>query len=77
MLFGCPEGAKIIISRGLHVRLIFDRQTTDFLLKNVPKIDPKITKFGGICSLLFFAPYLKPYFIDFVSQMVPKWSPKM
>ena len=43
MLFGCPEGAKITIFRGPHVRLIFDRQTTDFLLKNGPQNGPKIS----------------------------------
>ena len=53
MLFGCPEGAKITIFRGPHVRLLFDRQTTDFLLKNCPENAPNITKFGCLFSLLF------------------------
>ena len=43
MLFGCPEGAKITIFRGPYVKLIFDRQTTDFLLKNGPQNGPKIS----------------------------------
>ena len=33
MLFGCPEGVKITIFRGPHVRLIFDQQNTDCSLK--------------------------------------------
>ena len=33
-LFGCPEDVKMTIFKDPHVRLIFDRQTTDFLLKN-------------------------------------------
>ena len=41
MLFGCPKGVKINIFRGPHVRLVFDRQTTDFLLENRPQIGPK------------------------------------
>ena len=43
VLFGCPEGVKLIIFRGPHVRLVFDRQTTDFLLKNGPQNGPKIS----------------------------------
>ena len=41
VLFGCPEGVKLIIFRGPHVRLVFDRQTTDFLLKNGPQNGPQ------------------------------------
>ena len=41
MLFGCPKGVKITIFRGPHVRLVFDRQTSDFLLKNGPQNGPQ------------------------------------
>ena len=41
MLFGCPKGAKINIFRGPHVRLIFDRQMTNVLLKNGPPNGPQ------------------------------------
>ena len=47
MLLGCPEVSKITIFRGPHVRLIFDRQTTDCLLKNDPQTDPKSREMGA------------------------------
>ena len=53
MLLGCPEGAKITIFRGPHVRLIFDRQTTDFLLKNAPQNDQKSRKMGVYFQYFF------------------------
>ena len=43
MLFGCPEGAIITTFRGPHLRLTFDRQTTDFLLKYGPQNGPEIS----------------------------------
>ena len=67
LLLGCPKGAKITIFRGPHVRLIFDRQTTNLLFKNAPKIDPKSRKMGvyfqyffWCCSGTLFSRILSP-----------------
>ena len=72
MLFGCPEGAKNTIFRGPHVRLIFDRQTTDFLLKNYPQ--------NGLKIDLFLEPFLRchlgPLLGHFGSQNGTKKGPK-
>ena len=54
MLFGCLGCAKKIITfRGPYVKLIFDRQTTDLLLKHGPQNEPHISQYGFLCSILF------------------------
>ena len=42
MLFGCLGGAKMTTFRGPYVKLIFDQQTTNFLLKHGPQNGPSI-----------------------------------
>ena len=67
----------------LIIKLVFDRQTTDFLLKNgppPPPIDPKSRKMGVYFQHLFDAA-LEPCFHDFISKidskLAPKWEPKV
>ena len=55
---------------------VFDRQTTDFLLKNGPQNGPPNHWIWVSIFITFFATHLDPYFNDFVSQMVPKMVPK-
>ena len=76
MLFGCPEGPKMTTFRGPYVKLVFDRQTTDFLLRNGPQHGPQKHWIWVSIFITFFATHLDPYFNDFVSQMVPKMVPK-
>ena len=61
----------------LIVKLVFDRQTTDFLLKNGPQNGPQNHWIWVSIFITFFATHLDPYFKDFVSQMVPKMVPKI
>ena len=69
MLCWCPEGVKMSMFRDENVRLIFDRQTTNFLLKHCPLNEPgnRIT-WVSIFST-FFDAALNPCFHDFVSTM--------
>ena len=76
MLFGCPEGIKIIIFKGPHVRLVSDRQTTNFLLKNGPQNRPQNHWIWVSIFTTFLGSHLDTYFNDFVSQMLPKQYPK-
>ena len=70
-------GCQNHIFKGPHVRLVFDRQTTDFLLKNGPQNGPQNHWIWVSIFITFFATHLDPYFNDFVSQMVPKMVPKI
>ena len=70
MLFGCPEGAKITIFRGPHVRLIFDQQARLFTRKWPPKFRKM-----GVYFNTFFDAALEPCLHDVVSKIDSKMVP--
>ena len=59
-----------------NTHLLFDRQTTDFLLKNGPQNGPQNHWIWVSIFTTFLTTHLDPYFNDFVSQTLPKWYPK-
>ena len=72
MLFGCPEGAKITIFRGPYVKLVLDRQTTDFLHKNGHQNGPQNHWIWVSIFITIVATHLDPI----STILCPKWSPK-
>ena len=74
--FWVPEGVKITIFRGPHLRLSFKGDSTACPLPNGPQNEPQNYRIWVSIFITFFATHLDPYFNDCVSQRVPKMVPK-